>query len=122
MGRPESIPCPARVSPEFVDLLGVETPVWVPKEIIVAANLSFLELPLYRPEHGARSGLMDVSADLARGRGLDTTDPIATVRDARAWLDGQGLPSTALSSEREAELIAATRRPGTGSGVGPCPC
>jgi 2'-hydroxyisoflavone reductase len=95
---------------QFVGLLGVDTPVWVPKEIIAAAGLSFLELPLYRPEHGARSGLMDVSNDLARERGLEVTDPIETVRDTREWLKGRGLPGTALSPRREAELIAATRQ------------
>ncbi len=98
---------------EFLQLIGVETPVWVPKEIITGARLSFLELPLYRPEHGARSGLMDVSADLTRGRGLEVTDPIVTVRDTRRWLEGQGLPPAALSPRREAELIAAARRQGT---------
>jgi len=97
---------------EFVHLLGVETPVWVPKEIVT--GLSFLELPLYRPERGTRSGLMDISTDSARRRGLEVTDPIVTVRDTREWLEGQGLPSTALSPRREAELIAAARRQGAG--------
>lgn len=94
---------------DFIDVLGVDTPVWVPKEVILEADLSFLELPLYRPEHGPRAGLMDVSATRAIEAGLELTDPAVTVRDTREWLLGQGLPSGALTPEREAALIALSR-------------
>jgi len=94
---------------EFIAVLGIESPVWVPEEIVLGASLSFLELPLYRPEHGPRAGLMEVSATRAIEAGLELTDPEVTVRDTGEWFRGEGLPASALSPEREAALIAAAR-------------
>ena len=54
----------------FMRLLGAEKLVWVPAENIKAAGITEFELPLFRPEHGLRSGLMDVSNDRARTAGL----------------------------------------------------
>jgi len=95
----------------FMELLGAEEPVWVPAQILLAAGLTFLELPLYRPERGARASLMDVSSDRGRAAGLTLTAPEVTLRDTRAWV--QGLELTAgLSPEREAGLIRLARQQG----------
>jgi 2'-hydroxyisoflavone reductase len=100
---------------EFIQILGPKSVVWVPAEIIAAAGLTFVELPLYRPEHGPRASLMDVSNERALAAGLTLTDPRATLQDVRAWLAGQDLP-LALSPEREAELISKARRPAPNGG------
>lgn len=89
---------------EFMQILGAENIVWVAAEIIKSAGLTFLELPLFRPEHGALSGLMDVSIERAQNAGLTLTDPEVTVRDTRNWLEGRNL-TLSLSPEREAQLI-----------------
>ncbi|MFL5801300.1 MAG: NAD-dependent epimerase/dehydratase family protein [Roseiflexaceae bacterium] len=94
---------------EFMRVLGAENIVWVAAEIIKSAGLTFLELPLFREEHGARSSLMDVSNERARAAGLTLTDPEVTARDMRAWLPGRELPP-ALSPEREAVLIQIARQ------------
>ncbi len=96
---------------EFMSVLGAENAVWVAAEIIKAAGLTFLELPLFRPERGARSSLMDVSTERARTAGLTLTDPEVTVKDMRAWILGREL-TPALSPEREAELIRIARQGG----------
>lgn len=88
----------------FMNLLGAEKIVWVPAEIIKSAGLTFIELPLYRPERGARSSLMDVSNERARAAGLTLTAPEVTLKETRSWVQGRDLP-LALSPEREAELI-----------------
>ena len=91
---------------EFLEILGATQPVWVRAEVLQAANLDPIqELPLYRPERGPRSGLMDVSSERAQAAGLILTDPAVTARDTRAWCLGIELPG-ALTPEREAELIA----------------
>jgi 2'-hydroxyisoflavone reductase len=96
----------------FMQLLGAERVVWVPAEMIAATGLTFRELPLFRPDGGARSSLMDVSNERARSVGLTLTEPAITVRDVRAWLSGQDLP-LALSPAREQELIRrALQQPG----------
>lgn len=102
---------------DFIRMLGAENPVWVPAEIMKAANVTVLELPLFRPERGPRSGLMDVSAERARMAGLTLTDPEVTVKDMRASIQGSRL-IPALSPEREAELIRLSRRDGIQP---PCP-
>ena len=96
---------------EFMKLLGAERIVWVSAEIIKAAGLTESELPLFRPEHGPRSGLMDVSNERARAAGLTLTDPEVTVREARAWTLGRA-STTLLSPERERELIRIARQGG----------
>lgn len=49
---------------EFMRALAVANPVWVSTEVLQAADLNFVEhLPMYRPEYGPRSSLMDVSSD-----------------------------------------------------------
>ncbi|MBI5836134.1 MAG: NAD-dependent epimerase/dehydratase family protein [Candidatus Eisenbacteria bacterium] len=95
---------------EFVDILGAERVAWVGARVLEAANLSFLELPLYRPERGPRSGLMDVSNERACAAGLVLTEPAVTARDTGDWMRDREMPATALSPAREADLIAASRR------------
>jgi 2'-hydroxyisoflavone reductase len=95
---------------EFMQALGAEHPVWVSTEILRASGLTFQEqLPMFRPEHGARSGLMDVSSEKAQAAGLILTDPAITVRDTRAWSLGANIP-LALPPDREAELIRISRQ------------
>jgi 2'-hydroxyisoflavone reductase len=94
---------------EFLEVLGATNLVWVNAEIIRAANLSFVELPLYRSEHGPRASLMDVSNERALAMGLTLTDPAITARDTRPWSLTVDLPE-ALSPEREVELIRTARQ------------
>lgn len=93
---------------EFMDVLGVRNMVWVAAKIFRSAGLTEFELPLYRPERGPRSGLMDVSNAAAVAAGLELSGLEVTVKDTRDWLLGrEGKP--ALSPEREAELIGIAR-------------
>jgi len=92
----------------FIRALGATNPVWVPASILQSAGVSFMELPLYRPEHGIYSGLMEVSNERACAAGLRLTDLATTMADTRAWLAEQDL-TLALSPERERELIARAR-------------
>lgn len=89
---------------EFLTVLGAHDLVWVSAEIIKSARLGINELPLYRPERGERSGLMDVSNERAVGAGLTLTDPAITVQQTREWLTKSNL-APVLSTERELELI-----------------
>ena len=92
----------------FMQILGARDIVWVATGILESAGLSFDELPLFRAERGARSGLMDVSNERARAAGLTLTDPEVTATDVRAWIAARELPP-ALSAEREAVLIGIAR-------------
>lgn len=92
----------------FVELLAPQHHVWVPAAQLRAADLSFQELPLYRPEVSPLAGLMDVSNQRALAAGLQLTDPRQTLMDVRA--DGQTLTRCPLlTTEREAELIARSQ-------------
>ena len=93
---------------DFMQLIGASRMVWVPADLIQAAGLTFMELPLYRPERGPRSSLMEVSNARAKTAGLALTDPAVSVSDMRAWLDGREFIA-ALPPAREAELIANLR-------------
>jgi 2'-hydroxyisoflavone reductase len=93
---------------EFMRELGAKNVIWVPAGIIRSAGVSEFELPLFRQERGARSGLMDVCNERARAAGLVLTDPTVTVRDVQAWIKGRNL-APALSPERESELISIAR-------------
>ena len=74
------------------------------ESILRDAGLNFVDLPLYRPERGPRSGLMDVRNEKAREAGLTLTDTATTAHDTRAWSRTRDIPP-ALPPEREAELI-----------------
>jgi len=89
---------------DFMAMMGARNIVWVPEGILKSAGLTFVELPLFRPERGARSSLMNVSNERARAAGLTLTDPDVTLSDVRTWMKGGNL-NPALSREREAELI-----------------
>lgn len=71
---------------EFIDLLGAINPVWVPATELQAAGLTFVALPLFRPEQGPRASLMDVSPQKALDAGLILTSPAQTLERVRAWL------------------------------------
>ena len=100
---------------QFLAALGAENMVWVNTEIINSAGLTFLELPLFRPERGARSSLMDVNCARATQAGLTLTDAAVTARDTRAWIQSTGGSQTTLTAalppEREAALIGLARAP-----------
>ena len=93
---------------DFMNLLGARDPVWVPGEIIQAAGVTEFDLPLFRREHGPRSGLMDVNNQKALAAGLTLTDPAITVRDMQVWLHGK-TPPDKLTPAQEAELITTAR-------------
>ncbi len=98
---------------EFFTALGAENLVWVSVEIIKSAGLTFQELPLFRPERGARSSLMHVSCARAIQAGLALTDAAVTARDTRAWIKSRGgnvsEMTAALPSVAEAALIDRAR-------------
>jgi 2'-hydroxyisoflavone reductase len=93
---------------EFMAIIGAERIVWVPLKIIEEAGLTFEELPLYRPEHGPRAGLMDVSSARAQAAGLKLTAPEITATDVKAWCRGRPYVP-ALPTEREADLLRLAR-------------
>ena len=93
----------------FITMLGVPSIAWVDAQTLQAAELSFNELPLFRPERGARSSLMDVNNERALAAGLTLTEPEVSLRDVRESLRGRE-PIAALSVQREAELIATARQ------------
>lgn len=95
---------------EFIAILGTRDVAWVPAAILESAGLDFIELPLFRPEHSTCSRLMDVSNARARAAGLTLTPPERTAADTRAWLSPTS-PAPGLSREREAALIALSRKP-----------
>jgi len=94
----------------FMNLLGARELVWVGAEVLKAAGVTESELPLYRPEHGLYSGLMDASNDRARAAGLVLTKPEETLRAVQDDLTGRKIVPL-FSPEREAELIGMGRRP-----------
>jgi 2'-hydroxyisoflavone reductase len=114
VGGPFNLAGPRLTWADFMVLLGAQNPVWVPAGILGAASVSEFELPLFRPEHGPRSGLMDISNQRAQAAGLTLTAPETTLREVRAWLHGQHL-TPLLSPAREAQLILQARvQPSTG--------
>jgi len=93
---------------QFMHLLGVAAPVWVPAPVLQAAGLGFGELPLYRDAGNPLATLMDVSSAKAQAAGLVLTEPAQSIADMRAWCRGRAL-GRPLSAEREAALIQAAR-------------
>jgi 2'-hydroxyisoflavone reductase len=94
---------------EFMTVIGARNLVWVSADILDAAGLTFMELPLFRPNGSERSSLMHVSAQRAADEGFTVTDPRATADDVRNWLSDHPVKS-ALPADRERELIAISRR------------
>jgi 2'-hydroxyisoflavone reductase len=95
----------------FIEALGAERPVWVPRSILEAGGLTFVELPMYRPDGAERSSLMHVSVERAQAAGFTVTDARVTITDVRAWLATHPVPP-ALPPERERELIARAKSSG----------
>lgn len=93
---------------ELMGVLGAKNLVWVPAEVIDSAGLTFVEMPLFRPDGGARSSLMHVSNERARAAGLTLSTVAVTAADTRAWLRGKTF-TPALSPELEAKLIGLAR-------------
>jgi len=93
---------------EFMEALGATEAVWVPASYIDEAGLTFVEMPLYRPNGSQHSSLMHVSHNRASAAGFTVTDVQTTIADVRGWLRNHPVPP-ALPPERERELIARTR-------------
>jgi 2'-hydroxyisoflavone reductase len=93
---------------QFMESLDACDLVWVPAAVLQSVGVTEFELPLYRRERGALSGLMDVSNERACRAGLTLTSLDTTVGDSRAWLKPCDVVRT-LPAQREAELIALTR-------------
>jgi 2'-hydroxyisoflavone reductase len=89
----------------FLETIGARNPVWVDAALLKAANLSFIELPLYRPHGAPRSSLMHVSSERALAAGLVLTAPSITAADTRRSMGAPDLSGT-LTPEAEARLIA----------------
>lgn len=94
---------------DFLTMLGAQQPVWVPGDLLDAAELRFGELPLYRRENGPRASLMDICNDKAQAAGLVLTAPEQTAADTWAWCARMPPSPETLSPQREAELIALAR-------------
>jgi len=92
----------------FMQALGAVDPVWVPSALLDEAGLTFMQLPLYRPNGATFSSLMHVSHERASAAGLTLTDTQNTIRDVREWLRTHPV-TPALPPERERELIAKAR-------------
>lgn len=101
-----------------MELLHPEELVWVPADLLQAAGVTEFELPLFRPERGLRSSLMDVCNHRARVAGLCLTDPAVTLRDLRAALSGKEV-ALSLTRGREMELIRLSREVHDRKGLGP---
>ena len=104
LGGPFNLAGPRLTWAEFVNVLGAKEIAWVAAAVIRAAGVSESELPLFRPERGPRSGLMDVSNERTLAAGLTLTDPRTTARDVRTWALRRSSTAT-LPSERELELL-----------------
>lgn len=94
---------------EFITLLAPVAPVvWVDAALLDEAGLTFVELPLYRPNGSERSSLMHVSHQAADEIGFSQTDPAVTADDVRAWVR-QHPVTPPLESSLERRLIAQAR-------------
>ncbi|HSY16909.1 MAG TPA: NAD-dependent epimerase/dehydratase family protein [Candidatus Acidoferrales bacterium] len=93
---------------KFIKMLGAKNVVWVPTEVILAAGIAQFELPIFRPERGQYSALMDLSNDKAQAAGLMLTAAEETIQDVRKAIAGWAEPPL-FSREREAELIGRVR-------------
>lgn len=94
---------------EFMRILDADNLVWVPAGIIQSAGVTEFQLPLFRPEHGPRAGLMHVSNQRTKNAGLILADPVATVNAVRFWLRGKSCPAM-FPPESEKSLIQVARQ------------
>jgi 2'-hydroxyisoflavone reductase len=92
----------------FMSAIHAKHLVWVPAPILLAAQLSFMQLPLFRPHGGHQSRYMNLNSDRAQELGLTQRSAIDTARDTREWSLTQQYPE-AITRAQEAELIALAR-------------
>ena len=90
-------------------VLGAQGVTWVSTQVLEAQGVTSQELPLFRPEHGPLSSLMDVDPTRSLAAGLTLTDPAVTVQDTRAWSENARL-TPPFTPEREAAVLAAARQ------------
>ena len=93
----------------FMRVLGADQVTWVSTQVLEAQEVTSQELPLFRPENGPLSGLMDVDPARSLAAGLTLTDPAVTVQDTRAWSATAQL-TPPFTPEREAAVLAAARQ------------
>ena len=93
----------------FMQVLGADPVTWVLTQVLEAQGVTSQELPLFRPEHGPLSSLMDVDPTRSLAAGLTLTDPAVTVQDTRAWSENARL-TPPFTPEREAAVLAAARQ------------
>jgi 2'-hydroxyisoflavone reductase len=93
---------------EFIGMLAPRSVCWVPAGLLRQAKLTFLELALFREEHGPRSALMAVDNRRALDAGLAVRPLQQTLADTASWLAQRGT-APALLPEREAALIARAK-------------
>lgn len=70
----------------FVDMLGIQDPVWVDSGILASQGITFSDLPLFRPEQGLHAGLMDLDCSKALAAGYRVTSLGDTLKAVRTWL------------------------------------
>jgi 2'-hydroxyisoflavone reductase len=89
---------------EFVGLLGVTEPVWVPASELEAAG-AIEELPLFVPDEGPWGWVMDQSNERALAAGLTLSSPAATLEAVRETLPPENVIPL-MTAEREATLLS----------------
>ena len=94
---------------DFMQLLGAQGVTWVSTQVLEAQGVTSQELPLFRPEHGPLSSLMDVDPTRSLAAGLTLTDPAVTVQDTRAWSATAQL-TPPFTPEREAAVLAVAQQ------------
>lgn len=93
----------------FIELLAPEKVTWIPTEILTTQNITEFQLPLYRPEHSPRAGLMDISCAKAQSAGLTHTPPAITLQRTRPWATQQPF-NPPLPPETESHLLQLAQR------------
>ena len=90
----------------FMDMLGVQRPVWVPADAIRASGVGIADLPLFIEDGSEYSAFMNVAATRAEAAGFEASASATTIADTRAWLRACPVKAS-LSAEREQILLAA---------------
>lgn len=99
----------------FAQLLNVKMADWVPAEKLQAMNLSFRELPLYRPRLTMGASYMNVANSKAAASGFKVSDFSQTLSRVSCWFESSpldevfpdGLQDEFLSRKKELELLNA---------------
>lgn len=90
---------------EFVRLLGIREPVWIPVTHLEAQDIPLSCFPLFRPVGGIRSGLMDVSNEKAQQAGFQVTPFLQTLTDVQRALTSDEIQKLGQLSKQEQQLL-----------------